>query len=143
MTPKNYAETMKDKGFNCAQIVFSYFAKDLNMEIDEALRLTSLLGGGMGKGKTCGVVISAYLVLGHYYGTDFTNKDKDLFKLKRREFDNYFNEKSPSNTCKSILEIDEIESKKAFSKGLTLYNKICPSIIYETIEILEKILKEN
>lgn len=52
-------------GLNCAQAVFCAFADELGMDMDTAKRISSGLGGGVGRMReVCGAVTGATLVLG-------------------------------------------------------------------------------
>ncbi len=135
MSPEAWKKNMSSKGFNCCQTVFSYFAKDLDLEEDQALRLVSAFGGGMGKGETCGVVVAAYLVLGYFYGKDNKNSDSGLLKEKTKAFDQEFYKLSPSQLCREIL------GQK--SKEELRINPPCQGLEIETIKILEDMIKEE
>ena len=46
--------------FNCAQAVFSAFARELGLDREMALKTAAAFGGGMaGTGATCGAVTGA------------------------------------------------------------------------------------
>ena len=56
-------------GCNCAQAVFAAFADLIPMEHSAALRLSSSLGGGLGRQReVCGAVSGMCMVLGALYG---------------------------------------------------------------------------
>ncbi len=59
------------EGYNCSQSVFLAFEDRLNMERSVALKLSSSLGGGMGRlREVCGAVSGMFLVAGILYGYD-------------------------------------------------------------------------
>lgn len=59
------------EGYNCSQSVFLAFENKLNMERSVALKLSSSLGGGMGRlREVCGAVSGMFLVAGVLYGYD-------------------------------------------------------------------------
>ena len=53
-----------DKGYDCCQVVFRYWAEKLNMDTELAYKVSSGFGAGMFQGETCGAVIGAYMALG-------------------------------------------------------------------------------
>ena len=56
-------------GANCAQSVFAAFADEMGMDRDLALRISSPLGGGMGRMReVCGAVSGMLMILGHFEG---------------------------------------------------------------------------
>ena len=59
------------RGYNCAQSVFTAFHRDMGLEEDEALRLASSLGGGVGGlREVCGAFLGMSLALGALRGYD-------------------------------------------------------------------------
>ncbi len=74
----NYAKEKADRaraaflaGMNCAQAVVSVFADEMGMSVSDLTRISSALGGGMGRlREVCGAVSGAFLVLGAVYGAE-------------------------------------------------------------------------
>lgn len=59
------------EGYNCSQSVFLAFEDKMNIERSTALKLSSSLGGGMGRlREVCGAVSGMFLVAGVLYGYD-------------------------------------------------------------------------
>ena len=81
MTKKSDLVEKQFSQFNCAQTVFSLFAKDLGMDETTALKVSSAFGGGMACAETCGAVTGAYMVLGMKHG-HFTNDPNAKAKTK-------------------------------------------------------------
>lgn len=53
------------QGYNCAQSVLLAFAPDLGLINDEAARMASSFGGGMGRlREVCGALSASFLILG-------------------------------------------------------------------------------
>lgn len=120
MSVEEYKNIMKKKGCSCAQIVFSYFAKDFGIEEDKALRISKAFGGGMMKEDKCGCVTAAYMALGLFYN------DKVELKEKLREFDKRFLEIANSDVCFDIKNSNNID---------------CGDLIVDTINIIKDITK--
>lgn len=94
------------QGYGCAQAVFVTFADVCGMDRDTALRLTSSLGGGMGRMReVCGTVSAMALVAGMMTGS---TKPKDV-EAKKHTYDmvqklaGEFREKNGSIVCKELL----------------------------------------
>ena len=67
------------KGYNCAQSVFCAFCEDFNIDFETGLKMSSSLGGGMGRlREVCGAVSSMFLIAGLKYG--YTENNNDIVK---------------------------------------------------------------
>ena len=65
------AEELFHKGDNCAQAVLGAFGDLTGLEEGTAMRLTSSMGGGMGRlREVCGAVSGMFLAAGLLYGYD-------------------------------------------------------------------------
>ena len=64
----NHAEKARDlfrAGYNCAQSVVGAFHEEMGLSLEDAVRLASSFGGGMGgMRETCGAVTGMFLVAG-------------------------------------------------------------------------------
>ena len=75
------------EGANCAQAVFAAFADLIGMDERTALRLSSSLGGGVGRPReVCGAVSGICMVLGALYGYDDLRDLVELLKSHLKEF---------------------------------------------------------
>jgi len=71
MTRKEKAEELFRSGMNCSQAVFCAFADEFGMDQETASKVSSGLGGGVGRTReVCGTVTGAALVLGMRHGPD-------------------------------------------------------------------------
>jgi C_GCAxxG_C_C family probable redox protein len=69
-------------GFNCAQAVFTPFAKENGISESHALKIASGFGGGMGRLQaTCGAVTGAYMAIGVKHGKSLGDEGNE----KKRE----------------------------------------------------------
>lgn len=132
-------------GFDCGQVVMLKFYKKLGLTKEQSLKLASGFGGGSFKGKTCGAINGALMVLGLKYGyfkeNDFSSKEK-IEKIIQEFFD-VFEKKYGSSECKSILKYD-ISNKKDFQKILEkgLLFTLCPNIVQDSIFFVEDLFKK-
>lgn len=141
MTALEFQREMSSKGCNCAQIVFSYFAEKNDLDINKALKITSAFGGGMGKGDVCGAITGAYMALGLIYGNDLENSDRSILKEKIKEFDLEFQKISMERRCEDILGVNVGDKEKVmeFAKKNPDFKAICPKLVINSINIIEKL----
>lgn len=72
-TEGDKAKELFTGGCNCSQAVFGAFAESLGMDMETAMKVSSGLGGGMGRlREVCGAFSGAVLALGMKYGPDRT-----------------------------------------------------------------------
>jgi len=134
------AVSMFKEGFSCSQAIFSMYGKELGVDDKTAIKIASAFGGGMARmGETCGAVTGAFMVIGLKYATGKDSKDKVYSIVKK--FVDEFKSRNQSIVCKELLGFDmstsegmkEIKEKK-------LVGTICPKLIKDASEILERIL---
>ena len=82
-----------DKGYDCCQVVFRYWAEKLNMDTELAYKVSSGFGAGMFQGETCGAVIGAYMALGLKYGSTLPSPEGDEQRVESIIKDVEFREK--------------------------------------------------
>jgi C_GCAxxG_C_C family probable redox protein len=65
-----------NQGYNCSQSVYCAFCDVTGMDRDEAFKISSAFGGGMGRlGEVCGALTGAFMATGMLLsGTDEKNK---------------------------------------------------------------------
>ena len=143
---KNTTETMElfNKGYSCAQAVFIPYAQEYGIDIKEAVRLSSFLGGGMGQlGETCGAVTGAFLSLGLIFGKDNMMSQEEKIRASEisKKFMDEFLERSGSIVCNILTEkvrdssLDEDTQRKIISKS-------CSDYVNDAVEIIEKLRSE-
>ena len=100
------ANEMMDQGYHCSQVVLMHAAELLGRDKDEALRISSGLGGGLFHGEVCGTVSGALLVLGIVCGYDDPKAGQaktDHYHLVQ-EFVRRFREINGTILCRELLE---------------------------------------
>jgi C_GCAxxG_C_C family probable redox protein len=144
--PEIASEYMK-KGYNCAQAIIKAYANDVGMKEDDAVRMVSSLGGGVGRnGQICGAVSGAALIIGMKFGStdpaNFTAKEKAYNKTN--ELLEKFGAENKSVLCKELIPYDmknPEELKKAREAGV--FVKQCPLYVSSAGRILESILSSE
>ncbi|MGI6496784.1 MAG: C-GCAxxG-C-C family protein [Kiritimatiellia bacterium] len=98
-TPADRAVRLFRSGFNCAQSVFCAFAEEFGMDFETARKVSSGLGGGIGRMReTCGTVTGAALVLGMRHGPDKADVYPGV-----QEFYAAFRAETGSVVCRELL----------------------------------------
>lgn len=100
------ARALFEQGYNCCQSVVGAFAAEMGMELEEAVRLASAFGGGLGRLREgCGAVSGMALVAGMLYGyaspTDGENKARTYGMMQ--ELARRFRERNGSLLCRDLL----------------------------------------
>jgi C_GCAxxG_C_C family probable redox protein len=140
------ALTLFESGFNCCQSVLAPFCRELGLDEDTTLKLTSGMGGGAKSGELCGAVSAAAMVLGmaNGYGLRMDADAKEKTTDLTREFVSRFRERHGSSCCRELLGhcmSDEAERALIKEKGLT--DTLCPGLVSSSVEILEEMLAPN
>ncbi|HON07170.1 MAG TPA: C-GCAxxG-C-C family protein [Verrucomicrobiota bacterium] len=133
-----------NSGYSCAQAVFSSYSEDFGLPFDVACKLSSALGGGIGRqAYTCGALSSAALIIGLKFGSskpgDSKSKEK-VYSLVRKLFER-FKEIHGNTQCKELLNCD-ISTTEGLSRAtnLLLFKTKCPDFVQTASIILEDIL---
>lgn len=96
------------QGYNCSQAVMATFYKEMNMDFETAVKISSSFGGGMGRlREVCGAVSGMFMVAGILYGYD--NPNDKIAKTKHykfiQELAQRFKEQNKSIICRELLGI--------------------------------------
>ena len=152
MTHSQLARELFESGYNCSQAVFCAFGDVTGLDVDQAARLSSSFGGGMGRlREVCGTVSAAFLVLGAVEGYA-DPKDPEAKKRhyeRVREFAARFREKEGSIICRELLAKSAVEKNQIAPGGdpeartAEYYRKRpCPALCALSAQILDEMLAE-
>ncbi|MGA8109132.1 MAG: DVU_1555 family C-GCAxxG-C-C protein [Acidobacteriaceae bacterium] len=125
------------KGYQCSQILMAIALEAQGKKNEHLLRAMSGLLGGMGAGKTCGVLTGGCCVLGLYagWGTPDSVADERLSAMLA-EFVDWFEaeykQRYGSIECAGIVE-DDMRNKMTR----------CPGIVIESLARLKQILADH
>ena len=147
MNKSEIASDYMKKGYNCAQSIMKAYAGEVGMNQEDAIRMASVLGGGVGRnGHICGAVSAAALIIGMKFGTidpvDLPAKEKAYNKAN--ELLEKFSAENKSVLCKELITYDmknPEELKKARESGV--FAKQCPLYVLSAGRILESIISET
>lgn len=144
MITTNEVAELFAQGFDCSQVVVSYFAEDLGLDDKTAKKISACFGGGMFEGNICGAYTAALMVIGLKYGHFEPNtpdvKNQNIAKLV--EFKQKFAEKHNSCVCENLLgglNLSVPEDMEVLTEKNTLIT-FCPQLVVDIIKILEEIL---
>ena len=143
----NYSEkAVKNfrNGYNCAQSVLLTFAGKIGLKDDEALRLASSFGGGMGRlREVCGAVSAMFMIAGFLKG--YTEPDNDIAKANHykliQDLATEFKSKHGTIICRELLGLDGTEFSPVPSARTDEYYKERPC--EEFIKCVAMIVEEE
>jgi C_GCAxxG_C_C family probable redox protein len=132
------------EGFHCSQSVFEAYAADFDLDPELARRLPAALAGGSTVGGECGVIGSAYLVLGlryagHRPAHGDTQREQRLWS-RVRQFLAEFKKRNGAINCRELLGVDAF-TKEGREEALrkNLFVTRCPKHIRDGIEIIDSL----
>jgi C_GCAxxG_C_C family probable redox protein len=136
------AVELHGKGCNCAQAVLAVFARDLGLGDEEALRIATAFGGGMGRTDgVCGAVSGACMVLGLRSGMRRPEDKaaKESAYARMQEFSRRFLQRHGDAACTGLLGVNlgTPEGMQA-ARDRNLFSTRCNEFIRTSVRILEE-----
>lgn len=137
-----------ESGYTCAQSVFVTYADLFGMDRETALKLSSPMGGGVGRMREiCGTVSAMALLAGLKEGnTDPENEEgKESIYLLTRKLAEKFKEKHHTIICRELLGIEGMEESAKPSERTESYylSRPCSKLVATAAGIIEEILVED
>ncbi len=137
-----------EEGYTCAQSVFSTYADLFGMDRQTALKLSSPMGGGIGRMReVCGAVSAMALLAGLKEGnTDPANEEgKEKIYLLTRQMADRFKKQFDTIICRELLGIEGMEeSAKPSARTQQYYEeRPCLKLIAVAAEIIEEMLLDD
>lgn len=146
MSKQDIAKIKFDSGYNCAQSVLTPFAKQLHIDVDTALKLSSGFGAGMGRTQeTCGALTGAYMVLGLKYGKHFPDDvSNEKVAALIQQLTKKFKSEHGFTNCRDLIKVDlkTTEGQANFNRE-NLHEKVCSLCVNSAVDMLEEIINEN
>ncbi|TWH51793.1 C-GCAxxG-C-C family (seleno)protein [Sporomusa sp. KB1] len=123
-------------GYNCAEAIVRAFRDAMQLDIsDEALRMASGFGGGLGHaGCLCGALTGSIMVLGMLQGRENKEQSREPIYTSSHEFHNLFREKFGATCCR-ILNSHPFDSKE--------HLRNCIKITGNTAECLSDFIRDK
>lgn len=134
-----------EEGYTCAQSVFSTYADLFGMDRETALKLSSPMGGGIGRMReVCGAVSAMALLAGLKEGNiDPANEEgKEKIYLLTRQMAEKFREQFGTIVCRELLGIEGMEESAKPSVRTQQYyqERPCLQLIAAAAKIIEEML---
>lgn len=136
------------EGYNCAQAVFLAFAEECGVKKEEAAKLSSSFGGGLGRlREVCGAVSGMAMAAGMLYGYEDPKAriEKQEHYARIQEMADGFKEETGSIICRELLGLDgKRESPTPSERTPEYYQKRpCGEQVGLAAAILEDYMKEH
>ena len=130
------AEQNFREGYNCAEAIVRAFRDGMHADIsDEALRMASGFGGGLGHaGCMCGALTGAIMVLGMLQGRVTKEQNRGPIYTSAQEVHGIFKDKFGATCCR-VLNPHPFGSKE--------HLRNCIKITGGTAELLSKYIDDN
>ena len=100
------AKAYFEQGYNCAQSVLLAFCEETGLSEEQAARLASTFGGGMGRMReVCGAVSAMFMVEGlvEGYSDPKAKEEKSEVYARVRALADRFREKNHSIICRDLI----------------------------------------
>lgn len=129
------------EGYNCAQSVLLAFHEELDLTPEQAARMASSFGGGMGRlREVCGAVSGMLLALGlldGYSDPKDTAAKKDQYALVQ-ELAGKFRERNGSIVCRELLGLDHASDAPTPDARTPEYyqKRPCADLVADAADIL-------
>jgi C_GCAxxG_C_C family probable redox protein len=136
----NKAMSLFDEGYACSQAILLTFCNRFGMDQENAKRIASTFGGGMGRlREKCGAVTGGFMVLGLAYGNTSPQDMKTKLHAYRkvRELDRKIKTIHGTSTCAELLEKHVTESEVTERKH---HKIICCKVVGDVTGLLYDML---
>ncbi|WP_242961508.1 C-GCAxxG-C-C family protein [Peptostreptococcus faecalis] len=129
-------------GIDCGQVIVEEIAKDLNLDVKQALKAAAAFGGGMYEGEMCGSYIGGLIAVGLKYGHcepgDGIAKGQLVSKVF--EYKEKYKELQKSNICSDILGYNlTIPEEAKIIEEKQLMTTVCPKLVIDIINIVKEL----
>lgn len=142
------AEELFLSGYNCAQAVFGAFCDETGMEFEEAMRLSSSFGGGMGRMReVCGAVSAMFMVAGLRCGYGDAGEDgkKAEHYARIQALAKEFRERHGSIVCRELLAGLKKDASPAPEARTAQYyrERPCAAFVRTAAELTDEMLRRE
>ena len=133
-----------NKGYNCAQSVFSAFSEVTVIDEDSSRSIASGFGAGFGRlQKTCGAVTGAIMVIGCRFlrGNQWSPDLKEVIYKETRDFVEKFRQRNGTIKCFELIGVNlGTEEGQRIANEKNLFREKCEKYVKDACEILEEII---
>ena len=127
-------------GYNCAQAIAVAFCDVTGLKKDDAAKMASSFGGGMGRMReVCGAVSGMLLVAGILYGYDTPGDDvqKKAHYERVQALAGAFRDQVGSIVCREILKNPPTDPNPSPRTQEYYQTRPCARMVYTAAEILD------
>ncbi len=147
MKKREVGENYFKQGYNCSQSVVLAFIDEIGLHKEQALKIASSFGGGIGRQReVCGAVSGMMICLGalNGYSSPDNHTEKANYYALIQNLCNKFKEKNGSIVCRELLGLSSPSNPTPEKRTDTYYKKRpCASLVGDAVEILEEYLNSN
>lgn len=133
-------------GYNCCQAVVGAFADCIDVEFEALMKMSSSMGGGMGRlREVCGAVSGMFLVAGYlkgYCDPKATDEKAEHYRFLQ-SLAQEFRRENGSIVCRELLELQTKDTPHTPEPRTESYYKKrpCGDLVACAAQILEKALE--
>ena len=133
------------KGYNCSQAVFAAFCDVTGMTEEEALKLSSPFGAGMGRMReVCGAVSGMLMVAGILWGFSDTDpkSKKEHYELIQQMAKKFKEKNHNSVICRELLANIKTDTSPTPDTRSEQYYKVrpCAKFVTDAADILDEMI---
>lgn len=143
MTRSEKAISDFNKGYNCAQSVFSAFSEESGIDEEQSRSIAAGFGGGFGRlQETCGAVTGVIMVIGcRFFKSNQWPASKEVIYKKTVEFVEKFKQRNGTINCLELIGVNiGTEEGMRIAKEKNLFREKCEKYVKDACEILEEII---
>ena len=144
MKKREVGENYFKQGYNCSQAVVLTFIEEIGLDKEQALKIASSFGGGIGRQReVCGAVSGMVICLGALkgYSSYDNHTEKANYYALVQNLCNKFKEKNGSIVCRELLGLSSPSNPTPEKRTDEYYKKRpCASLVGDAVEILEEYL---
>jgi C_GCAxxG_C_C family probable redox protein len=145
-TKTDAAARYHTQGYGCAQAVLASFSRDYGLSEENALRISTGFGSGMGRMcEVCGALTGAFMVIGLKHGKVLTDgsrygSDTETAYQLVADIAHRFKERNRSIYCRDIIghDLNNPEEREEVVR-LGLFSTTCGKCIRDAVELLEEL----
>ena len=145
MTRAEQAAKFFVEGYNCAQAVAMAFADLVQMDEQQAAKLVSGFGGGMGRMReVCGAVTGMFFIASALYGYDAPNQENQMKTYALiQELAGQFKDVAGSIICRELLENPPADPVPSPRTEEYYAQRPCVRMVYTAASVLDTYIAEN
>ena len=134
------------QGYNCAQAVAVAYVGEMGLTEQQAARMASGFGGGMGRMReVCGAVSGMVMVLSQLYGYDDPKDDegKKVLYTRIQALAEEFRQENGSIICREILKNPPSDPNPTVRTAEFYAQRPCDRMVYVAAKLVEEFMEAN